>query len=53
MFWSWKTFLCLYNMVSDLYTLYIINKKCRTWEEYKKRAKLRRKVEKQHLLFNS
>lgn len=45
MFWSWKTFLTLYDMVDDLYSLHFIHKTCRTWEQYRIKRKLMKRLE--------
>lgn len=45
MFWSWKTFLILYDMIDDLYSLHFIHKTCRTWEQYRIKRKLMKRLE--------
>ena len=45
MFWSWKTFLQLYDMLDDLYALHFIHKTCRTWEQYRIKKKIMKRLE--------
>ena len=53
MFWSWKTFLHLYSMLDDLYTLHFIYKTCRTWEQYRIKKKLMKKLEDKKMLIDA